>query len=55
LHGHGLGGGVWSVGDGFAATRAVGPLRTVLAFAPSATLARRLIVGARLDSAAAGG
>jgi hypothetical protein len=55
LHGHALGGGLWSVGDGFAATRPVGPLRTVLAFAPSAALARRLTVGARLDSAAAGG
>jgi hypothetical protein len=55
LHGRSLGGGVWSVGDGFAATRAVGPLRTVVAFAPSAALARRLSVGARLDSAAAGG
>jgi hypothetical protein len=53
LHARGLGGGIWSVGDGFAATRAVGPLRTVLAFAPSAALARRLTVGARLDSAAA--
>jgi hypothetical protein len=46
LHGRPAGAGVWSVGDGFAAVRSAGPLRTVLAFAPSAALAGRLASGA---------
>lgn len=41
LSGRALGGGVYGVGDGFAAVRARG-LRTTLAFAPSAAGARRL-------------
>jgi hypothetical protein len=40
--------GVWAVGDGFVAAKPAGPLRTVLAFAPTAALAERLAAGARL-------
>jgi hypothetical protein len=46
LHGRPAGAGLWAVGDGFAAVRTAGPLRTVLAFGPSAALARRLASGA---------
>jgi hypothetical protein len=46
VHGKPAGAGVWSVGDGFAAMQTAGPLRSSLAFAPSAALATRLASGA---------
>jgi hypothetical protein len=55
LHARPAGAGTWAVGDGFAASRAIGSRRTILTFAPSAVLARRLALSARLSSTAAGG